>query len=93
VIFYLEREVKRLGVDVRLATAATAVASIGVGPPVRSWGEELGDQVAVRRVDLHPVVAGGLEVPRRSAEAVDDHPHLAGGHLVRHVGSARRGDR
>ncbi len=72
-------------------SALERVASMRVGPPVRSRGEELGDQVSVGRMDLDPVVTGEPEVSRRSAEAVDDHPHLAGGHLVRHVGVARRG--
>ena len=62
----------------------------GVGAAVRRGRQELGEQVAVRGVqldDLEPRVGG---VDRRDAEAFDDRVELAGGQRARPRGLARR---
>ena len=54
--------------------------------------EELRDQVAVRRVQLHPVEAGVLQVGRRDSETVDQLLDLVRRHGVRRLRGARAAD-
>ena len=66
--------------------AAVAVVA-GVGPR----REELGDEVAVGAVQLHPVESAAGEPPRRSHVLVDEGGALPGGHDPRHRPAQRVG--
>jgi hypothetical protein len=61
-------------------------ATVGVRALVRRRGKKLRDEVAVRGVDIDPVIACQLQVPRGLAECVDDRVDVLLGHFPRGVG-------
>jgi len=66
---------------------------VPVSPVIAEGREELLDEIAGRRVQLHPVEAPGLGQPRRMGEGGDDLMNLLAIHLLRHLPDQGAGQR